>query len=275
MATALDWYAEQLGKVQTGLVVTPETAIPVLPQQLAPDYWATLQQSYSAPGSPKAALVGIPMGNNAAGFSNSVLGFKASALALSAPYVYNKHHLVPFGEFIPPFAQWFIDLMKMPLGSFKRGGLDQAPFEWQGERLGLNICYEDLFGEELAQRFANPAMAPTVLVNLTNIAWFGNTAAIDQHLNIARLRSLELARSSIRATNTGATVIIDAQGKVTHALERHTRGALVGQVQGNSEITPFAWWVARFWLWPLWVVGVSMLLFAAWFKSTTTNASKT
>ena len=264
VATALRWYAEQLEKVQTGLVITPETAIPLLPQNLPPDYWRNLQQPFKAENSQKAALVGIPMGSSATGFSNSVIGFKTTPLAFSVPYQYNKHHLVPFGEFIPPFAQWFIDLMKMPLGAFKRGGLDQPPFVWQGERLGLNICYEDLFGEELAQRYTNPAIAPTMLVNLTNIAWFGNTVAIDQHLNIARLRSMELAKPTIRATNTGATVIIDAQGQVTQSLERHTRGVLVGQVQGNDKITPYVWWVSRFWLWPLWIFGLVTLLCGFW-----------
>ena len=264
MATALSWYAEQLDKVQTGLVVTPETAIPLLPQNLPPDYLLKIQQPFKVANGQKAALIGIPMGNRSAGFSNSVMGFKPTPLPLAAPYQYDKHHLVPFGEFIPPFAQWFIDLMKMPMGAFNRGGLDQPPFYWQGERLGLNICYEDLFGEELAQRFANPATAPTILVNLTNIAWFGNTVAIDQHLNIARLRSMELAKPSIRATNTGATVIIDAQGQVTQSLERHTRGVLVGQVWGNTVITPYASWVSRFWLWPLWILGIGILLLAFW-----------
>jgi apolipoprotein N-acyltransferase len=264
VATALTWYAEQLDKVQTGLVVTPETAIPLLPQNLQPEYFAKLQQAYKAENSQKAALVGIPMGSRTEGFSNSVIGFKPSSLAFSAPYKYNKDHLVPFGEFIPPFAQWFIDLMNIPLGTFKRGGADQLPFLWQGQRLGLNICYEDLFGEELAGRFANPANAPTILVNLTNIAWFGNTVAIDQHLNIARLRSMELAKPSIRATNTGATVIIDAQGKVTHSLERHTRGALVGQVSGNTVVTPYAMWVSKFWLWPMWIFGLVTLLGGYW-----------
>jgi apolipoprotein N-acyltransferase len=264
VATALAWYAEQLGKVQTGLVVTPETAIPLLPQNLLPDYWRQLQLPFKAENSQKAALIGIPLGSKSTGFSNSVLGFKPGQQVLSPPYQYSKHHLVPFGEFIPPFAQWFIDLMQMPLGTFSRGGLQQPPFFWQGERLGLNICYEDLFGEELAQRYANPSIAPTILVNLTNIAWFGNTVAIDQHLNIARLRSMELAKPSIRATNTGATVIIDAQGKVTHSLERHTRGVLVGQVVGNDKTTPYAWWAARFWLWPLWFLGLGILLFAFW-----------
>jgi apolipoprotein N-acyltransferase len=260
VATALSWYAEQLEKVQTGLVVTPETAIPLLPQNLSPDYWRNVQQPFKAENGQKAALIGIPMGSRAAGFSNSVLGFKPKPMVLSAPYQYDKDHLVPFGEFIPPFAQWFIDLMNIPLGAFNRGGSAQPPFYWQGQRLGLNICYEDLFGEELAQRFANPTTAPTILVNLTNIAWFGNTVAIDQHLNIARLRSMELAKPTIRATNTGATVIIDAQGKVTQSLERHTRGVLVGQVLGNAVVTPYAAWVSKFWLWPLWIFGVFVLL---------------
>ena len=268
IVTALAWYSEQLQASKTSLTITPETAIPLLPSQLPPTYWAQLVKPFQ--NGNQAALIGLPLGNHTQGYSNAAQGFKpnsagasASASSLVAPYQYNKNHLVPFGEFIPPFAQWFIDLMQVPLGTFVRGGVNQPPFLWQGQRLGLNICYEDLFGEELAQRFANPATAPTILVNLTNIAWFGNTIAIDQHLNIARLRSMELAKPTIRATNTGATVIIDAKGTVTHSLERHTRGVLVGQVQGNTSITPYAWWVARFWLWPLWLLGFLLLAGAA------------
>ncbi len=263
VADALGWYAEQLQASKTSLIITPETAIPLLPQQLPPDYWVNIRQRFAS--GEQAALVGIPMGSRGNGYSNSVLGFKPAATgqsALTAPYQYDKDHLVPFGEFIPPFAQWFIRLMNIPLGTFNRGGLQQPTFNWQGQRLGLNICYEDLFTEELAQRFGNAATAPTILVNVSNIGWFGNTVAIDQHLNIARLRSMELARPTVRATNTGATVVINAIGEVTHALERHTRGALVAQVQGNTGITPYAWWVARFWLWPLWLLALAVVALA-------------
>jgi apolipoprotein N-acyltransferase len=262
IVTALAWYAEQLQTSRSSLTITPETAIPLLPSQLPQNYWAALVKPFLS--GTQAALIGLPLGNHSGGYSNAVQGFKPSTTGLVAPYQYNKNHLVPFGEFIPPFAKWFIDLMQVPLGTFNRGGVDQPPFYWQGQRLGLNICYEDLFGEELAQRFANPANAPTILVNVSNIAWFGNTVAIDQHLNIARLRSMELGRSSIRATNTGATVIIDAQGRVTDSLQRHTRGALVGQVWGSTAITPYAWWVSRFWLWPLWVFGLAIVLCGVW-----------
>jgi apolipoprotein N-acyltransferase len=99
-----------------------------------------------------------------------------------------------------------------------------------------------------------------VFVNVSNIGWFGNTVAIDQHLQISRMRALEFGRPMLRATNTGATVIIDHRGQVTQSLERHTRGVLTGAVQGRSSITPYAWWVSRLGLWPLWALG----LLVAW-----------
>jgi apolipoprotein N-acyltransferase len=165
---------------------------------------------------------------------------------------------VPFGEVIPPGFHWFIALMNIPLGDFNRGAVGQPSFDWQGQRLAPNICYEDLFGEELGARFVDGRQAPTIFVNISNIAWFGNTVAIDQHLQISRMRSLEFGRPMIRATNTGATVIINHRGEVTHSLPRHTRGALSGDVQGRSGITPYAWWVGRFGLWPLWALGLAV-----------------
>ncbi|MDP2419107.1 MAG: nitrilase-related carbon-nitrogen hydrolase, partial [Hydrogenophaga sp.] len=132
-----------------------------------------------------------------------------------------------------------------------------------GQRLAPNICYEDLFGEELAASFRDPDQAPTVLVNLSNIAWFGDTVAIDQHLHISRLRALELGRPMLRATNTGATAVIDHRGVVTHLLPRLTRDRLEATVQGRSGTTPYARWAARWGLWPLWGVCLAMLLLIA------------
>ena len=99
-----------------------------------------------------------------------------------------------------------------------------------------------------------------MFVNVSNIGWFGNTVAIDQHLHISRMRAIEFARPVIRATNTGATAIIDHRGRVTHALERFTRGVLTGPVQGREGVTPYAWWVSRLGLWPLWLLGVAPVL---------------
>ncbi len=257
--TALRWYGEQLQNAKSALVVAPETALPMLPQQLPEGYWQALQARFSS--GDQAALIGLPLGDFDTGYSNSVLGLKPALPGLAfqsqpEPYRYDKHHLVPFGEVIPPGFHWFIRLMNIPLGDFNRGAVGQPSFAWQGQRLAPNICYEDLFGEELAARFVDAEQAPTVFVNVGNIAWFGNTVAIDQHLQISRMRALEFGRPMIRATNTGATVIINRLGDVTHSLPRHTRGVLSGDVQGRSGITLYAWWAGRFGLWPLWALGL-------------------
>ncbi len=263
IATALRWYGEQLNGAKASLVVAPETAIPVLLQQLPAGYWAALNARFA--GGQQAALVGVPLGTANAGYANSVIGLRPSAAA-GEPYRYDKHHLVPFGEFVPPGFHWFINMMNIPLGDFSRGAVGQASFEWQGQRLAPNICYEDLFGEELGARFTDPAQAPTVFVNVSNIAWFGNTVAIDQHLQISRMRALEFSRPMIRATNTGATAIINHRGQVTDMLPRHTRGVLVGDVVGRTGITPYAQWVSRYGLWPFWGVCLALVGLALVFR---------
>ena len=286
---ALAWYGHELRRALNDtaprLVVAPETALPLLPQQLPVGYWRDLW--IPAAVSPSAALVGVPLGRFDIGYTNSVWGWSAPqataalaaldaltasegsqaapegewpALAAEPLYRYNKHHLVPFGEFIPPMFRWFVDLMHIPLGDFERGALAQPTLDWAGHRLAPNICYEDLFGEELAAGFADPARAPTVLVNLSNIAWFGDSVAIDQHLQISRLRALELARPMLRATNTGATAVIDHQGRVTHQLPRLTRGALDAEVQGREGLTPFARWAGGWGLWPVWALALALPL---------------
>lgn len=263
VADALSWYGSQLASVPAALVVAPETAIPMLPQDLPAGYWGQLRGLYQQ--RRQAALIGIPLTGAGGGYTNSVVGFKPGGPADgdNAFYRYDKHHLVPFGEFIPPLFRWFTDMMHIPLGDFDRGALVQPSFTWQGQRLAPNICYEDLFGEELARRFAEPEQAPTIFVNVSNIGWFGDTVVIDQHLNISRMRALEFERPFIRATNTGDTVIIGHDARVIHALPRYTRGVLVAEVQGRSGITPYAWWASRFRLWPLWGLVAMVLMGAA------------
>jgi len=273
---ALAWYRAQLMANQASLVVAPETALPLLPEQLPAGYWDGLLQRYGvgvgpqAPAEgrpPQAALIGVPLGNQREGYTNSVLGLMPGETRL---YAYDKHHLVPFGEFIPPMFHWFVALMDMPLGDFNAGAVGQASMPWQGQRLAPNICYEDLFGEELGLRFRDPAQAPTVFVNVSNIGWFGDSVAIDQHLNISRLRALEFARPMVRATNTGATAIIDHRGRVTAQLPPVSRGVLQGVVQGRGlsadqggwGITPYAWWVSRLGLAPLWLLCLALVLWA-------------
>ncbi len=255
---ALKWYAEQMQAAKAALVVAPETAIPMLPQDLPEGYGEALQKRFAT--GAQALLFGIPLGSMSDGYTNSVLGFAPGA---AVPYRYDKHHLVPFGEFIPTGFHWFTRMMNIPLGDFNRGGTGQPSFAWQGQRLAPNVCYEDLFGEELAQRFRDPAQAPTIFVNVSNIGWFGDSVAIDQHLNISRMRALEFARPMVRATNTGATVVIDHHGRVTASLAPVTRGVLEASVEGRGltaadgwSITPYARWMAAAGLAPLWLLAL-------------------
>ena len=256
---ALRWYAQQLHDAKAQLVVAPETAIPLLPQQLPADYMDFVRQPFVGKNSQQAALVGIPLGDWDKGFTNTVEGWLPGQ---AQPYQYDKHHLVPFGEFIPPMFRWFTELMNIPLGDFNRGALGQPSMNWAGERLSPNICYEDLFGEELAAHFGNAATAPTVMVNLSNIGWFGDSVAIDQHLSISRMRSLEFERPMLRATNTGATVIINHKAEVVSALAPFDRAVLQGEVQGRDTLTPYARWVHALGLLPLTLLCLAVCGFA-------------
>ncbi len=279
VALAMTWYPQQVASAtlaaQQGgagaprLVVGPETAIPLLPQQMDASFLSALLQTVAQAETDTerqvGVLLGLPLGSFEAGYTNSAWGMSPQAAAQGHPddfYKYHKHHLVPFGEFIPPFFRWFTELMRIPLGDFRRGELGQRPWVWAGQRIAPNICYEDLFGEELAASFVDVAHAPTLLVNLSNIGWFGDTVAIDQHLQISRLRALELGRPMLRATNTGATAVINHQGVVTHQLPRLTRGRLEATVEGREGLTPYARWAASWGLAPVWGVCLSVLLLA-------------
>ncbi|QEA13206.1 apolipoprotein N-acyltransferase [Comamonas flocculans] len=256
---ALAWYGQQMQAQTAQLVVAPETAIPLLPDDLEPGYLARISQRYRQGG--QALLLGMPLGTPAAGYTNSVLGYAAGQ---GAPYRYDKHHLVPFGEFIPPLFRWFTALLHIPLGDFNRGAAPQPPFAFAGERIAPNICYEDLFGEELALRFADARQAPTLMVNLSNIAWFGDTLALEQHLAISRMRALEFARPMVRATNTGMTAVIDHHGQVQALLAPFERAVLQARVRGvDGPGTPYARWAGRWGLAPLWIAALLVLLAAA------------
>ncbi|MGH8806856.1 MAG: apolipoprotein N-acyltransferase [Noviherbaspirillum sp.] len=243
------------------LIATPETAIPLLSSQLPPDYLGLLR-NFAARSNSHVAL-GIPVSDGPRRYANSMIGISPDAAAPA--YRYDKHHLVPFGEFIPPGARWFVDMMNIPLGDFTRGKLLQQPFAVRDQWVLPNICYEDLFGEEIAAQLAaggSPGMPQaTVLLNLSNIAWFGDSIAVPQHLQVSQMRALETGRPMLRATNTGATAVIDPKGQVLAQLPPFERGELAATVQGYKGLTPYS----RVGNTP--VVGVAfLLLFIAWFQ---------
>ena len=227
--------------IAADLVVLPETAFITTWQQLNPETRELLQRLVDRSGV--ALITGLPL-QDTRGWSNSAIALQPGDNS-QWTYRYDKHHLVPFGEFIPWGFQWFVDLMQMPLGSFRSGDLAQPAFLIQDQAIGLNICFEDLFGEELIAPLQNsrPMNAqPSIWLNLSNLAWFGDSIALQQHLNVGRMRSLETGRPMLRATNTGLTAIVDAKGRVQESLASQAPNILLGQVQGMTGDTPFNRW---------------------------------
>ena len=166
-------------------------------------------------------------------YLNSVVSFGAAPTQF-----YHKHHLVPFGEFIPPGFGWVLQLLHIPLSDFSRGGARQKPLSVAGQEVAVDICYEDAFGEEIIRALPSA----TLLVNVSNDAWFGDGFAARQHRQISQMRALETGRMMLRATNTGATAIIDVKGRVVGELDLFRRGILQGRAQGYRGMTPYARW---------------------------------
>ncbi|UUZ47048.1 hypothetical protein LP420_26265 [Massilia sp. B-10] len=146
---------------------------------------------------------------------------------------------MPFGEFVPNGFRWFVDMMRIPLGDMTRGAEVQAPFPVKDQLVLPNVCYEDVFGEEIALQLRSMPRPATMLLNVSNLAWFGESVAIPQHVQMSQMRSMETGRPMLRSTNSGATVVIDSQGKIASALPNYTQGTLAATVQGMGGMTPF------------------------------------
>ena len=209
------------------LVVLPETAIPLYFSEVPRDVLRGLTRNGNV-------LLGVAVGTRDGGYTNG-------AVALSPdlkPQAYAKRHLVPFGEYPPPGFAWFFRYARIPMSDFTAGPPAQPPLEVAGQRIAANICYEDIFGEELLPSLPQA----TLLVNLSNTAWFGDSLAQPQHLQIARLRAIETGRTMLRATNTGMTAMVTPDGSVAAALPPFTTGGLRVDAQGRSGLTPYARW---------------------------------
>jgi apolipoprotein N-acyltransferase len=215
------------------LVVLPETALPLLRDDVPPDYLAVLTATVRGQGGDLLAGLFERDGEN---YYNSVI-----SLGASPEQHYRKDHLVPFGEFIPLrslFGALINDVLQIPMSDLGRGGKTQPPLAVAGQQVAVNICYEDVFGEEIVRALP----AATLLVNVTNDAWYGHSHAADQHNQISQLRALESGRMMLRATNTGLTSIIGRDGMVQAALPPFQEAVLSGMAQGYSGLTPYARW---------------------------------
>lgn len=240
LGETLHMYSAMLREKPADLIATPETAIAELPQMLPPDYLPELV-AYAKQTQSNLAL-GIVLSPEPGSYTNSLVDLSPQ-LKPDNLYRYDKHHLVPFGEFVPYGFHWFVALMNIPLGDQTPGPLPQAPFAVKDQWVLPNICYEDLFGEEIAANigaaYREGKPQATMLLNVSNMAWFGDWLAVPQHLQISQMRALETGRPALRATNTGATAIISPQGVVLHLLPPYTRGALEANVQGYGGLTPY------------------------------------
>ncbi|MEQ8232123.1 MAG: apolipoprotein N-acyltransferase [Gammaproteobacteria bacterium] len=232
------------------VIVWPETAIAAFPQEL-PELLAALEERARASGT--TLLVGMPTGEPWGGdYFNSLVAIGAT------PGRYDKRHLVPFGEFFPFKRQLegIAALLDIPLSDFSAGQPGHDTLTVAGRAAGISICYEDAFGRETIA--ALPAAA--LLVNVSNDAWFGDTIAPHQHLEIARMRALETGRWLLRGTNTGITAVIDHRGRVVARAPAFEPAALRARFEARGGATFYA----RYGDWPVSGLALALLGFSAW-----------
>ena len=230
LRATLDAYMELAASAAGRLIVLPETALPLFLDQVSPNYLEALAARARNNGGD--LLVGIPERLPGGEYYNSVV-----SLGSSPVQTYRKSHLVPFGEFIPlrPVLGWVVAVLAIPLQDFARGSPHQRPLEIAGQRVAADICYEDAFGEEIIRQLP----AATLLVNVSNVAWFGRSIAPRQHLQISQMRALETGRYMLRATNTGVTAVIAPDGRVEASAPEFARAVLTREVRGFAGSTPF------------------------------------
>jgi len=235
--TNYDRYVDLVRLSRGRIVVLPESTFPQFADEIPGDVFLRLADIMRARDG--NVLVGLfiaepPLDKDEdERIHNSVI-----SVGTTPPQLYQKHHLVPFGESIPlkPVTGWFINrVLNIPLADQTPGPARQPAFTIAGQRLAVNICYEDVFGGELIEAARNA----TLLVNVTNDAWYGRSIAARQHNQIAQMRALETGRPMLRATNTGITSAIGHDGLVLVELPWFTQGILEIEIAGRTGLTPY------------------------------------
>ncbi len=255
IAATLNRYRQLIATTHADLVVLPETALPLFLQQIPADYLEGL--AAHARANHGDVLIGMPeletTNGNADNYYNSVLSFGTSPMQ-----AYRKSHLVPFGEFLPlrPLFGWFLEITQIPLGDFARGTSMPQPLAVAGEQVAVNICYEDTFGTEIIRQLPQA----TLLVNASNVAWFGHSIAPAQHLQISQARALETGRYMLRATNTGMTAIVGPHGQVQQVAPGFTTAIVTGEVRGYTGVTPYVLYGDA----PVIAYAITLVLAAIW-----------
>jgi apolipoprotein N-acyltransferase len=230
----LDRYTEMtrplLGSYQ--LIVWPENSITQFYHRLEEDFFNPMAQSAREQGS--EIVLGVPV------LRDDNRYYTSMAVAGDSSRQFYKHHLVPFGEYLPfdSLLRGLIEFFNMPMSNFISGARDQSPLVVAGTKAAVTICYEDLFGEELLSQLPEAE----ILLNGSNNAWYGNSLAPHQHLQIARMRSLELGRWTLRATTNGISAIIDPHGVINKRSPQFEQAVVTGVVQPMQGTTPYIIW---------------------------------
>ncbi len=222
---------------QAKLIVMPETALPDLLDRIPADYIESLRQHALRSGAD--VLLGAPVVDRPGGADAPYhLANSAISVGASPTQRYDKRHLVAFGEFIPPMFSWVYRWLKMPLADFSPPTGEPRPMQIGGHQIAVNICYEDAFGAEIAAQLPDAEL----LVNMSNMAWFGRSLAPGQHAQLSQMRAMETGRWMLRATNTGATAAINEKGVIVRELPIFTRGVLEVEAQPMKGATPYSRW---------------------------------
>ncbi|ABA56771.1 Apolipoprotein N-acyltransferase [Nitrosococcus oceani ATCC 19707] len=232
---------------ESDLIVWPESALTVFYHQVANGYLAALAAEARVHGTD--LLIGLPVFHQETGkYYNGMLSLG------SQQAFYYKRHLVPFGEYIPfeEYLRGLIRFFDLPMSSFSAGPEGQPLLQAAGYPVATSICYEDAFGEEVITALPEA----NLLVNATNNAWYRDSLASHQHLQISRMRALETGRDLARATTNGISAIIDAQGALLATTPQFQTAVLTGSVQPRAGATPYVFWGNEF------ILGLCLCLFA-------------
>lgn len=228
----LELYLELTDEQQNSrLIVWPETAIPAFSKHVENSFLQPLSERLASEG--RDLLLGIPVQHQDGSYYNAMLSLGASGRER-----YYKQHLVPFGEFMPlrMLLEPLIKAFAIPMSEFSRGEAAQPLMTLAGHPAGISICYEDSFGNEVAATLPQAEF----LINASNDAWFGDSLAPHQHLEIARMRALETGRYMLRATNTGVSAIIDHEGRLLASSAQFQPSVLSEDIQPLQGETPLA-----------------------------------
>jgi apolipoprotein N-acyltransferase len=214
------------------LIVWPEAAVPAYQDEVQIDFLDPLEKDARAHGSD--ILLGVPTFDSE-DYYNSVISLGSS------DGTYNKRQLVPFGEnfeFLPRWVKGLLRDADLPYSSFTPGAREQRLLRAAGYPVGISICYEDAYPSEIMRDLPQAAF----LVNVSNDGWFGDSIALPQHLEIARMRAIESGRWLLRATNTGLTAIVDDQGRIVSTAPTGQVYVLKGEIQPLAGATPVTHW---------------------------------